>query len=113
MLSYGLTKINDSVVPEVGEFQYLVELTPEKIGDLWYRAWEVRDVSSEDKASMIVQAGQLVRNKRNRLLLESDWTQVKDAKVNQDQWAIYRQALRDISSQEGFPMYINWPIKPE
>jgi gentisate 1,2-dioxygenase len=52
------------------------------------------------------------RTQRNNLLSESDWTQVADAPVDKAAWATYRQALRDISSQEGFPISINWPIKP-
>ena len=36
-----------------------------------------------------------MRLHRDRLLKESDWTQVADAPVNQQAWATYRQALRD------------------
>lgn len=53
-----------------------------------------------------------IRNQRNQLLTASDWTQVADAPVDQAAWATYRQALRDIPQQEGFPTDIAWPIKP-
>lgn len=53
-----------------------------------------------------------VREQRNRILAESDWTQLVDAKVDSLIWANYRQALRDIPSQNGFPWTINWPTKP-
>jgi len=53
-----------------------------------------------------------VRKKRNALLLESDWTQVLDAPIDQAAWATYRQALRDITAQEGFPHNVTWPTKP-
>ena len=46
-----------------------------------------------------------MRNHRNRLLAESDWTQVADAPVDQQAWATYRQALRD------FPA--TWTAGPE
>jgi hypothetical protein len=52
------------------------------------------------------------RAKRNTLLAASDWTQVIDAPVDQTAWAVYRQALRDITSQVGFPETINWPVAP-
>jgi hypothetical protein len=52
------------------------------------------------------------RAERNRLLSASDWTQVADAPVNQAAWAIYRQALRDIPEQSGFPHFVEWPITP-
>jgi hypothetical protein len=53
------------------------------------------------------------RSKRNQLLAASDWTQVADAPVDQAAWATYRQALRDITAQAGFPADINWPVAPE
>ena len=55
-----------------------------------------------------------VRAERDDLLLKSDWTQIpgnlSDAK--KAEWATYRTALRDISSQVTFPYEITWPTKP-
>jgi hypothetical protein len=53
-----------------------------------------------------------VRAERNKLLSECDWTQVNDAPVDQVAWAAYRQALRDIPSQAGFPLDVSWPETP-
>jgi hypothetical protein len=53
-----------------------------------------------------------VREERNAKLSKSDWTQVLDAPVNQAAWATYRQALRDLTGQEGFPWTITWPVQP-
>lgn len=53
-----------------------------------------------------------VRTERDTKLTESDWTQVVDAPVDQAAWATYRQALRDIPSQTGFPNTVNWPVEP-
>ena len=53
-----------------------------------------------------------VRESRDRLLDESDWTQVADAPVDQAAWATYRQALRDIPQQPGFPENVTWPVAP-
>jgi hypothetical protein len=53
------------------------------------------------------------RAQRNALLQQSDWTQVADAPVDQAAWATYRQGLRDITAQAGFPENINWPTRPE
>lgn len=58
------------------------------------------------------QLAAIVRNKRNALLAASDWTQVADSPVNQAAWAAYRQALRDITSQTGFPQTVDWPTAP-
>jgi hypothetical protein len=53
------------------------------------------------------------RQKRNALLAQSDWTQVPDAPVDKAAWATYRQALRDITKQSGFPLEVIWPNKPQ
>jgi hypothetical protein len=52
------------------------------------------------------------RARRNKLLEECDWTQLADTQVDKQLWAVYRQALRDISGQAGFPDNIVWPVKP-
>lgn len=53
-----------------------------------------------------------VRQERNAKLSLSDWTQVADAPVDKAAWATYRQALRDVTAQEGFPWTITWPTQP-
>lgn len=65
------------------------------------------------KASKDADQAKSVRTSRNDKLKECDWTQVADAPVDQTIWAAYRQALRDISSQDGFPWTITWPTQPE
>ena len=59
-------------------------------------------------------AGDRARLDRNRLLVETDWTQAADVpQALKDKWAPYRQALRDVPQQAGFPNNIQWPVKPE
>ena len=53
-----------------------------------------------------------VRAERDALLAACDWTQVADAPVDQAAWAVYRQALRDVTAQTGFPNAVVWPTKP-
>lgn len=55
------------------------------------------------------------RNQRQALLNSCDWTQVADADLSKSKladWRAYRQALRDITDQPGFPSEIDWPIPP-
>ena len=66
---------------------------------------------SQEELENIVYSGK-ARTKRNKLLAESDWTQVADAPVDQAAWATYRQALRDITEQDGFPENVSYPEKP-
>lgn len=54
-----------------------------------------------------------VRAQRNGLLQVSDWTQLQDVPIaNRSAWATYRQALRDVPAQEGFPENVTWPTPP-
>jgi hypothetical protein len=55
-----------------------------------------------------------VKTKRNRLLYETDWTQFSDVTLqNKAAWATYRQALRDIPQQQGYPSNVVWPTPPQ
>jgi hypothetical protein len=53
-----------------------------------------------------------VRANRNERLSASDWTQVADAPVNQEAWATYRQALRDLPEIYSGEGPIPWPQEP-
>jgi hypothetical protein len=56
----------------------------------------------------------LIKDIRSKLLFETDWTQLPDVpESTRLKWQEYRQALRDITLQEGFPENIIWPTKPE
>ena len=54
-----------------------------------------------------------VRTKREMILTSTDWTQIPDVpQITKDKWLGYRQELRDITLQSGFPIDIVWPITP-
>jgi hypothetical protein len=54
-----------------------------------------------------------VRTERNTKLAATDWTQVSDApQAIKDSYVTYRQSLRDVSLQSGFPWTIVWPTQP-
>lgn len=53
-----------------------------------------------------------VRVERNAKLTACDWTQVADAPVDKVAWSAYRQALRDVPTQAGFPWNVTWPVEP-
>jgi hypothetical protein len=65
---------------------------------------------AEYKASMDAKRADVVRTERNKKLAESDWTQVADSTANKSVWATYRQALRDVPDQSGFPWNVTWPV---
>ena len=64
------------------------------------------------KAQKDTEQAKSARESRNTKLSECDWTQVADAPVDKTVWATYRQALRDITTQSGFPWEITWPVAP-
>jgi hypothetical protein len=65
------------------------------------------------KAAKDAEQAKSVRTSRGEKLKDSDWTQVADAPVDKAAWATYRQALRDVTGQQGFPWTITWPTQPE
>ena len=74
---------------------------------------EINAREAEYAAGANDRAAAKIRTERDAKLTESDWTQVADAPVDKAAWATYRQALRDIPSQAGFPNEVNWPTEPE
>jgi hypothetical protein len=61
------------------------------------------------------QISEEVRAERNEKLFRSDWTQLSDVSLTEQEkilWAEYRQKLRDITEQSGFPTNVNWPELP-
>lgn len=95
----------------------------------WVENWELRDkfstytndegvtVTKEEQETAYTQKiaddkASAIRTQRDKLLSDCDWTQVADAPVDKQVWATYRQALRDITSQETFPNSVTWPDKP-
>jgi len=77
-----------------------------QVNGAWLQTWEVHQLDFADAANN-------VRAQRNRLLSESDWTQLTDAPVDAASWASYRQDLRDITAQAGFPWDVKWPLEPQ
>ena len=90
----------------------------EEVNGQWFTKYvvgptfETPEDEAEYRQRIDNNAAKLIREERNKLLSETDWTQLGDAPVNATPWAIYRQELRDITSQPGFPHNVTWPTKP-
>jgi hypothetical protein len=67
---------------------------------------------AEYKAMKDAEQAKAVRADRTKRLADSDWTQIADSTADKAAWATYRQALRDITAQAGFPWTIDWPEQP-
>lgn len=72
----------------------------------WSQPWTVEQQPLAD-------AERNIRDRRDVLLSQCDWTQVADAPVDQAAWATYRQSLRGVPQQAGFPYNVTWPTEPE
>lgn len=68
-------------------------------------------MSDLDQDIQLHNASAKVRYTRDYELAQTDWWAVSDRVMSQEQ-IDYRQALRDVTSQEGFPYNIVWPINP-
>jgi hypothetical protein len=101
----GVEPVETTTPPD----EYVVyELPPVLINGTWIQQWGTRLPTEEETAAKQIE----VRADRNRRLSDCDWTQVADAPVDQAAWQAYRQLLRDVTSQPGFPWDTEWPIPP-
>lgn len=89
-----------------------VTLLPDKPDNNNYWEFDYQNkvwVGNVDMASLQVNA------KRQPLLQQSDWTQIPNNPLTAEQqtaWATYRQELRDITTQSGYPFNVIWPTPP-
>lgn len=61
----------------------------------------------------MAELARIMRMKRDEVLSASDWTQLADIPAaTRTAWQPYRQALRDVPDQPGFPTTITWPMIP-
>jgi hypothetical protein len=111
-------------------YQYSQRDGVEQVGGKWYTKYILGPVFTDLAATEIEPAktaaeqeaaykamkdaeqAKSVRASRSDKLKDSDWTQVEDAPVDKAAWATYRQELRDISAQAGFPWTVVWPTQP-
>ena len=75
----------------------------------WYTKYSI---SQQDKKQIDDNWAENIRKRRDKLIKESDWRAVSDRKL-EPAWKRYRQALRDITKQEGFPHDVEWPVDPD
>ena len=92
----------DCTDPDTGE------VDTDQVGQPLYGSeWEVEHTVQNMEQSV---AEANVRSKRDGLLQETDWMALSDVTMS-DSITAYRQALRDIPSQAGFPFSVTWPTK--
>ena len=126
----GIDPVLAAPVPEVTDLQIAVQsgVKQDAKGN-WVTDWDIRNKFSDytnDEGTVVTRAEQeaeylakkvaekeaSVRSERDKKLAETDWMALSDVTMS-DAWKNYRQALRDVTAQEGFPDTVTWPTKPE
>ena len=106
-------RINDGEEnPPLFEFDYMIPIYKYEGGEVVKRTEEELEV---DRQIAMQPTEAEVRAQRDKLLAETDWTQVADAPIDsatRSAMRVYRQLLRDVTEQEGFPTNIVWPEMP-
>ena len=115
---YGVCRVFFSTPPENPGDLVLIEDTPifDSATQRWIQVWSTRQKTQQELDSETAAAANQVRYERNKKISESDWTQLDDTPLTNAkklEWATYRQALRDVPAQTGFPWQVVWPTKPE
>lgn len=85
-----------------------------EIGGTYANSTFARKVVTDDRTD--AEKENAARLERNGLLYRSDWSVISDSPLSDSDktaWQTYRQALRDVPAQAGFPDNITWPTKPE
>lgn len=105
LAAYGTYPVQQTPAPVVDSKTHRVIQSVAYEDGGWVQTWTTQRLSEE-------RASDNVRGHRNRLLSDTDWMALSDNTMT-PAWASYRQALRDITTQEGFPYNVTWPAKPE
>lgn len=108
-------------------YQYSQQDGVEQIDGKWYTKYILGPVFTDSeegtaveqetayKAGKDAEQAKSVRQTRDEKLKETDWMVIKSVEtqsVFSPEWATYRQALRDVTAQAGFPWTITWPDAP-
>lgn len=111
--SFGVYVVENILPPSFDtRTQQLVQDVPSFVDEKWVVGWSVIDKTADEIAQETQAKAYQLRLERNRKLAELDWTQGKDIPDSISiPAATYRQALRDITTQAGFPWEITWPTQ--
>ena len=90
----------------------ITEGTPVLTDGVYYQNWIQTNATQSEIDYRLENQWFIIRETRNELLAECDWTQLSDIPTETKSiWSEYRQSLRDITSQTN-PFSITWPVKP-
>lgn len=108
----GYAVVQPTPEPVITYTQNVAEGAPKKSKSGYSQTWVISDATAEEVAQRTTDESTSIRQERNQRLANCDWTQLPDAPVDAAAWAAYRQDLRDVTSQPGFPWSVTWPEQP-
>jgi len=112
LLEFNVVPVNSVASPIFLYDKDLIRTVERTVDGGYTEAWAYVDADPLKIAEREETESTVVRVRRNQLLFGSDWTQLPDSPVDSVVWAAYRQDLRDIPQQVGFPWTVTWPTEP-
>jgi hypothetical protein len=111
MVEFDLYEVRQT--PKPNDYtKNITEETPILVDGVYYQNWVQVNASESEIEYRLENQWFVIREIRNELLSECDWTQLSDIPSETKAiWSEYRQSLRDITSQTN-PFNITWPVKP-
>lgn len=109
----GYVLVKRAAQPATDYTKNVAEGEPALVEGVWTQTWVVVDATEEEVQDRIKAIASRIRGQRGRLLSETDWVVSRAFETGTAvpaNYATYRQALRDITDQQGFPHSISWPI---
>jgi len=103
--------VDSNSYPSSSEYHDVIEVTPTQSGSVYVRTYSVVDLTAEEIAQVNQSRWDYLREKRDKLLSETDYMALQDTPTLSEEWSTYRQSLRDITNQPD-PFNITWPTKP-
>jgi len=112
LASYGVFTVSEMASPNYNADTHKIAQweAPRLIDGAWVLSWDVTALNQEDIDNLIEQAAFAARETRNQMLADTDYWGLAD-QVMTVKRREYRQALRDVPQQPGFPKKISWPTE--
>ena len=115
MGAIGVDPVLEGPQPTAGRYQFVFRDGVEQINGEWFTKYSVADLDADGILAKDANQATAIREERDKKLAECDWRVIKALENNISQnfpWAVYRQALRDVPTQAGFPWTVTWPDTP-
>lgn len=112
IVDFGYAPVFPVEPPVVDYTKNIIKGNPIKTETRYEQTWVVVNASEEEIKERTENKVIEIKKKRNELLQKTDWTQLPDSNVDKDSWVEYRNLLRNIKDQPGFPWEVVWPPTP-